>query len=161
MSATDPWADEWAAMSYAARLSWWWSARGAHQSQEDWAAGKEAPAGVSCKYGIPGTWPGSRIPYSKEPTVQESKAEESKQEESTKEEESKQEESTKAEESKQEESTKVEETKQEESTTEEESKAEEPLMKKEETRPIIKLTIPASTTAIHVSKNKKKQKNKH
>ena len=149
MSATDPWADEWEAMSYAARLIWWWSARGAHQSQEDWVAGKEAPAGVSCKYGIPGTWPGSRIPYSKtpgeEPQAEGPKVEETKAEETTK----------------QEETTKAEEPKQEETTKEEESKAEEPSMKKEETRPIIKLTIPPSTNAIHVSKNKKKQKNKH
>lgn len=62
---SDPWLDEWNTLSYTERLNWWWSARAAYQSQEDYAAGKSAAEGVSCKYGIPGFWPGTRTPYVK------------------------------------------------------------------------------------------------
>ncbi len=62
---SDPWLEEWNTLSYTERLNWWWAARAAYQSQEDFAAGKVAPEGVSCKYGIPGFWPGTRTPYIK------------------------------------------------------------------------------------------------
>ncbi len=62
---SDPWLEEWNTLSYTERLNWWWAARAAYQSQEDFAAGKVAPEGVSCKYGIPGFWPGTRTPYVK------------------------------------------------------------------------------------------------
>ena len=62
---SDPWADEWANMTYTEKLNWWWSARSNYQSQEDFTAGKVAAEGVSCKYGIPGFLPGTRTPYNK------------------------------------------------------------------------------------------------
>ncbi len=67
---SDPWLDEWNTLSYTERLNWWWAARAAYQSQEDFAAGKPAPEGVSCKYGIPGFWPGTRTPYVKPATTE-------------------------------------------------------------------------------------------
>ena len=66
---SDPWVDEWASMTYTERLNWWWSARSNYQSQEDFAAGKVAAEGVSCKYGIPGFLPGTRSPYNKPVTT--------------------------------------------------------------------------------------------
>ena len=66
---SDPWIDEWSSMTYTERLNWWWAARRSYQSQEDFAAGKLAAEGVSCKYGIPGFLPGTRTSYVKPSTV--------------------------------------------------------------------------------------------
>ena len=67
---SDSWIDEWSSMTYTERLNWWWAARRSYQSQEDFAAGKLAAEGVSCKYGIPGFLPGTRTPYMKPTTVE-------------------------------------------------------------------------------------------
>jgi hypothetical protein len=144
---SDPWADEWNSMTYTERLNWWWAARKSYQTQEDYAAGKAATEGVSCKYGIPGYLPGTRTPYVKK--LDEPKA---------------------AEEPKVEEPKSVEDSKPAEETPKpaEEANTEEPKAEdsSEEEKPVaqtlgtVNLVIPPSTSSLNVSKNKKKKKGK-
>ena len=150
---SDPWIDEWSSMTYTERLNWWWAARRSYQSQEDFAAGKLAAEGVSCKYGIPGFLPGTRTSYVKPVTSSEEvkSTEESKPVEEVKatEETKPTEETTSVEETKPtEETNSVEETK---STASDENKS---------NPGIVNLIIPPGNSTFNVNSGKKK-KNKN
>ncbi len=140
---SDPWLEEWNTLSYTERLNWWWAARAAYQSQEDFAAGKAAPEGISCKYGIPGFWPGTRTPYVK-PVSTATVTEESTKEEVP------------------------EATPKEETTVESKPEEATPVESKPEETPAetekpgtVNLIIPPGTTMLNVNKgNAKKRKNK-
>lgn len=149
---SDPWVDEWNSMTYTEKLNWWWAARRNYQSQEDFAAGKQAAEGVSCKYGIPGFLPGTRTPYNKPATpTEEVKATED---------------SNSVEESKVVEETKVtEDTKPaDETTTKEETDSTTATAistDDEKKAGTVNLIIPPGTSTINVNKSNKKKKNKN
>jgi hypothetical protein len=156
---SDPWADEWANMTYTEKLNWWWSARSNYQSQEDFAAGKVAAEGVSCKYGIPGFLPGTRTPYNKPVTNPAPEANPATPSETTETTVPATEDSKPVKEATSEESkpATVEETKSTTSTSDDEKKS-------EKSPGTVNLIIPPGSSTLNVSNNKKKKnkgKNKH
>ncbi len=138
---SDPWIDEWNLMTYTEKLNWWWAARRNYQSQEDFAAGKVAAEGVSCKYGLPGFLPGTRTPYSKPATT--ATEEVKSTEETTAVEETKATDESKA----------VEETKEEANST--------TSTDDEKKSGTVNLIIPPGASTINVNKSNKKKKNKN
>ena len=141
---SDPWVDEWNSMTYTEKLNWWWVARSNYQSQEDFAAGKLAAEGVSCKYGIPGFLPGTRTPYNKPatPTEEVKATEDSKSVEESK---------------------AVEETKVTEYTKDETDSTTATAISTDDEKKsgTVNLIIPPGSSTLNVISNKKKNKNKN